>query len=443
MQSKPPHVDFAVHVSLKIVARSSWECTPAMSTQAPFIGLLDVKPQQPGEPGMQRDCVPQALGNIKFQDARQVSDCGISGAFQSVLDQLSQLHRREILDRQLQIEKLQAELLKLGSGATDTLDKAWKSEGFWQTQGPSQGCSGLGEAFTHSTRMRKQHHGKREMQASQLLNALDVAEDGGEESFHADAMMQHDFGMESESHSVEATTWSEKWKNWLQSAAFEVLIAGALCLNVLWMAAELQIYGSMAGYNLGITERPLVKEQSKASIDLVFMLGDVLFTAFFALDVLVRMYVLKVEFWKTWSNYIDTAVSVASAVQVALFYTQTLPVNLALFRLLRIGKLARPIRMITMSSVLASLQLLIKCVTGSANMLFWSMCLLFFLQCVSGMIVSTLCRDYITNPANSIDRRQEVFQYFGTFTRTILTMFAACFLLLNTLLFHVFVSCRC
>ena len=78
---------------------------------------------------------------------------------------------------------------------------------------------------------------------------------------------------------------------------------------------------------------------------------------------------------KVWSNYVDTAVSIASAVQVALFYTQTLPVNLALFRLLRIGKLARPIRMITMSSVLASLQLLIKCVAGSVNMLFWSMCL--------------------------------------------------------------------
>ena len=91
---------------------------------------------------------------------------------------------------------------------------------------------------------------------------------------------------------------SDKWKERLQSTTFEVVVAATLCLNVLWMAVELQIYGSMAGFSLGLIASPLVEEQDKAHIDAVFMLGDVLFTAFFALDVGVRMCLLKLEFWK-------------------------------------------------------------------------------------------------------------------------------------------------
>lgn len=101
--------------------------------------------------------------------------------------------------------------------------------------------------------------------------------------------------------------------------------------------------------------------------------------------------------------------------------------NPILFRLLRIGKLARAIRMVTMNSVLASLQLLIKCIAASMNMLFWSFCLLTFVQCVAGMVASTLCRDFIENEKVDVELRREVFRYYGTFTRTFLTMFETLF----------------
>ena len=162
-------------------------------------------------------------------------------------------------------------------------------------------------------------------------------------------------------------------------------------------------------------------------LDPVFMAGDTIFATFFAIEVMVRIIFLRIEFWKVWSNYVDVVVSAAAIFQVAVEYTSSLPVNLGLLRLIRIGKLARPIRMITMTSVLASLQLLIKCVAGSTNILFWSMCLLFFLQCVAGMVLGTLCRDYIADPGYRLELRQEVFAYYGTFTRAILTMFEVLF----------------
>jgi len=105
----------------------------------------------------------------------------------------------------------------------------------------------------------------------------------------------------------------------------------------------------------------------------------------------------------------------------------TMPINMALFRLIRVGKLIRAVRMVTMTSVLASLQLLIKCLAASRDMLWWSFCLLAFVQCVAGMILGTLCQDFIENVDVDMALRVEVFQYYGTFTRTLLSMFEILF----------------
>ena len=93
------------------------------------------------------------------------------------------------------------------------------------------------------------------------------------------------------------------------------------------------------------------------------------------------------------------------------------------FRLLRIGKLIRAVRMVTMTSMLSSLQLLVKCLASSKDMLFWSFCLLTFVQCVAGMVLSTLCAGFIQDKSKDMALRSEVFKYYGTFTRTFLSMF--------------------
>ena len=114
-------------------------------------------------------------------------------------------------------------------------------------------------------------------------------------------------------------------------------------------------------------------------------------------------------------NYIDVAVSGTSLLEIVLFYATSanLAVNPILFRLLRIGKLARAIRMITMNSVLASLHLLIRCLAASTNILFWTFCLIAFFQCVSGMVANTLCRDFINDESQSLQVREDVFRYYG------------------------------
>eukprot|EP00913_Durusdinium_trenchii_P027163 g25486.t1 len=209
-----------------------------------------------------------------------------------------------------------------------------------------------------------------------------------------------------------------------------MVIAGMVFVNVLWMALKLQIDGSITGNEMGIYADPPMSKQSQDEWQVVTMWGDALFAGLFTLDVGIRIVILRFHFWRFWLNYVDVAVTIVSIMEVLSYYAIPIKINAALFRLLRIGKLARAVRMLPVTNALGSLQLLVKGLVASRGMLFWSFCLLTFLQCVAGMIISTLCRDYllerVSEAANSVEVR-DVFTRYGTFSRTMLTMFEILF----------------
>jgi len=53
----------------------------------------------------------------------------------------------------------------------------------------------------------------------------------------------------------------------------------------------------------------------------------------------------------------------------------------------------------------------------------WSVCLLLLLQCIAGMMLSQLVQDFILDPDKDLEERHNVFSYYGTFTRSQITMF--------------------
>ena len=68
------------------------------------------------------------------------------------------------------------------------------------------------------------------------------------------------------------------------------------------------------------------------------MCGDLVFAGIFVLDVASRIVMLKREFWKSWINYLDLVVTLASLCEIVVYL---LPIDAFLFRLVRFGKLAR------------------------------------------------------------------------------------------------------
>ncbi|CAJ1423454.1 unnamed protein product [Effrenium voratum] len=279
--------------------------------------------------------------------------------------------------------------------------------------GASHASAASRKVPTLSAAIAKQHGNLREMHAEEIIEAMDKS--GEVELLFKESDLRKMIRKSNTTY-MPAETASEReerlktmsrmdiFSEFLQSNTYEMIMALCLCINVFWMAFELQFEGAITGYGLGVYPSR-VSEEDMNGWNTFFLVGDIFFTALFAFDVFLRIFMLKLAFWKVWMNYVDVAVTATSLIEVTIFYAATLPVNPVLFRLLRIGKLARAIRMVTMTSVLASLQLLVKCLASSSNMLFWSFCLLTFVQCVAGLIISTLCLEFIADESADLALR--------------------------------------
>ncbi|CAE7445714.1 unnamed protein product [Symbiodinium sp. CCMP2592] len=437
----------------------SSDCRNLVQALASFRDVRTVKPR---EPNIDSDDVPAILyitgqqpqtsntSSLQFPQGLDGIVAGepfehLSEEFQKLLDQLVQQHMREVSRAELEVEALRREAVERSQKAPYDHCEVGSAVTVRTigSKGSNRGSPVLQPGGSKGKRRTSQGGHGPSLHASELLGVWDAKQEddtdlekffkGKSKSDVSSKLLRSESDSEeSKSESVLAAEYQrksiiEKMREWLQSNKYEMIMAGILLLNVLWMAFELQVHGSKSGFLIGVSDAPMVPAEAMPAWDQVFLIGDMTFAAVFALDVCVRILILRLKFWTVWMNYIDVAVSATSLIEISFSHLLRLPVSPVLFRLLRIGKLARAIRMVTMSNVLASLQLLIKCLGASMNMLFWSFCLLTFVQCVFGMIVSTLCRDFIVDETYDHVFRSSVYRYYGTFTRTFLTMFEILF----------------
>jgi len=207
----------------------------------------------------------------------------------------------------------------------------------------------------------------------------------------------------------------------LVSWEFEVTIGMLIVINTIIMAFEMQYHGLEAGYQADFEHYNRPASQRWPGAESVFLVFERAFTFVFTIELAVRILVLRCVFFKAPLNWIDVISVVAGLLDWA--FSEKGFVNPMMARLLRLTKLARGLRIAKMSRVLDSLHLLLKCIAASVSTLAWSVLLLLMLQCITGMIISQLVRDIILDPNKDIMERQRVFSYYGTFTRSQITMF--------------------
>eukprot|EP00913_Durusdinium_trenchii_P002828 g2618.t1 len=184
---------------------------------------------------------------------------------------------------------------------------------------------------------------------------------------------------------------------------FEMVVAILLFVNLILMASQLQYHGFITGYEIGY---PRYDTSPKDSWPYA--------------EMMVRLLKIRWAFFNAFLNWIDFLVVCSSWAEL---FAAALPISPTFLRMLRLGKLLRALRVVRMSAVLESLQLL--CIFASLRILFWSLVLLMVIQCSAGMTISYMLSDYMVNPEGDAAAQFEVFRYYGTFTKTLLTMFDA------------------
>jgi len=201
-----------------------------------------------------------------------------------------------------------------------------------------------------------------------------------------------------------------------------LLVAALVVINTVIMAVEMQYLGLKSGYALDFTGVGDNVEDTWSGAPRVFLILERVFTTVFAAEMSVRIAILRSRFFRNWLCTFDIlAVSVGLADWAVS--GESFLVNTAVIRLLRLAKLARGLRLLKMPKILESLHLLTHSISASISTLLWTLVVLTIVQCIMGMFFGQICQSYLADSSNGDQSRRKVYEYFGTFTRTMVSMY--------------------
>lgn len=204
------------------------------------------------------------------------------------------------------------------------------------------------------------------------------------------------------------------------SAKFEIALTCVIILNSIVMGIELQFSGMDAGVKMNFPKM----RSAPDNYETIFDIFNEVFLWIFVAELLIKVFALRLTFWKFVWNWIDLGVVLFGVVER---FGPEDGLDPMIIRLLRLAKLSRVLKFFKMGSHLQSWHLILRSIAVTRDTLFWSMLLLFMIQCIAGMLVAQLAWGIFTDESIDIKKRREVFRYFGTFTKTQFTMFEVTF----------------
>jgi len=210
-------------------------------------------------------------------------------------------------------------------------------------------------------------------------------------------------------------------RNFVTSPTFDIVFAALIMGNSLIMAAEAQYHGLDTGFEIGA---PSVTRPAAESLPgaLTFFNGcEMLFGIMFTVELALKIVALKKEFFLEWWNYFDGLIVISWL--VSTLAAANLPLDPMILRLARLVRLLRLLRLVRTMKGFGSLYLLVTSIKGSFSALAWSSVLLFVIQMMVALFLNEMLEPFVLDPNGSVEMRHEVYRYFGTFSKAMLTMF--------------------
>eukprot|EP00928_Gymnodinium_smaydae_P010486 TRINITY_DN13961_c1_g2_i1.p1 TRINITY_DN13961_c1_g2~~TRINITY_DN13961_c1_g2_i1.p1 ORF type:complete len:589 (-),score=109.23 TRINITY_DN13961_c1_g2_i1:127-1845(-) len=210
-------------------------------------------------------------------------------------------------------------------------------------------------------------------------------------------------------------------EKFVRGPGFEVIFGAMIFLNTIVMALEAQYNGVMVAVFLEHSAYPTDAKHVWGGAAQAFDALEYVFGAAFTVELVLKIVCFRCEFVYDLWNWVDTLI-VASwfAVRVGRVDVVLDPMLLRCARLVRLLRLARLARTITSFD---SLFLMTTSMWGSLSVLVWSIVLLAVVLMACALFLQLMVESYITDRSQPEAARLEVFRYYGTFSRTMLTMF--------------------
>eukprot|EP00746_Dinoflagellata_sp_MGD_P147342 gnl/MRDRNA2_/MRDRNA2_79700_c0_seq2.p1 gnl/MRDRNA2_/MRDRNA2_79700_c0~~gnl/MRDRNA2_/MRDRNA2_79700_c0_seq2.p1 ORF type:complete len:427 (+),score=59.20 gnl/MRDRNA2_/MRDRNA2_79700_c0_seq2:120-1283(+) len=148
------------------------------------------------------------------------------------------------------------------------------------------------------------------------------------------------------------------------------------------------------------------------------------FAICFLIELVLRFAVMGCGYFKqvlNWMDFIVVAVSVMELYVIPIVGAKT--PDMGVIRLLRVCRVLRVLRMVRVLKLLPKLRVLVVAVSHSCWSLIWSMLLLGLVEMIGSIFMTMSLQSYLQDEDNDPQERANVYTYFGSFSRSCITMF--------------------
>jgi voltage-gated sodium channel len=220
---------------------------------------------------------------------------------------------------------------------------------------------------------------------------------------------------------LEGKSMCNRFKAHIESPMFDAFCGIVVLINIVFMCLQLEHQGSLAAVHLQM--KPDIGFSSGVGDS--FQIMEYIFTAWFLIELLFRIWVHGFGMFRSLYNVFDAAIVLATIIDALGQAFQALSggTNVSFARLLRNLRLVKFMRAFRVATLFSELRVLIKTVTSSFMALLSSMVLLTLIFIASGILLAQLLSGYITETGNDYETRLWVYRHYGTGFRAVYTIF--------------------
>jgi len=202
--------------------------------------------------------------------------------------------------------------------------------------------------------------------------------------------------------------------------SFELTFAVCILLHAVLMAAELQYNGVDVGLSISYPHFTMTKEEAMPNADVIFQVLEWIFGIVFMVEATLKLIGLKCYYFAEIWNWFDFLLVWLWIADRAL---QNLPFDTSLLRLLRLARLIRLVKLARTVQGFDALAVMTTSIYGSVHALIWVAVLLILVQMTFALLLSQVLLFFLEDDAFDLADRRDIFEYFGNFTRSMLSMF--------------------
>eukprot|EP00929_Paragymnodinium_shiwhaense_P102043 TRINITY_DN65249_c0_g1_i1.p1 TRINITY_DN65249_c0_g1~~TRINITY_DN65249_c0_g1_i1.p1 ORF type:complete len:673 (-),score=140.40 TRINITY_DN65249_c0_g1_i1:152-2170(-) len=202
---------------------------------------------------------------------------------------------------------------------------------------------------------------------------------------------------------------------------FELVFATLIVFNTIALCLEAQYLGYETAYEIKFRGASVPAAEAWPYADVIFKILEFAFGVAFTCEVAMKLFILRRRFVESFWNLFDGLIIVLWV--LSSISQADINMNPMLLRLLRLGRLLRLLRFVRAFQVFDVLWLLVESIRACASVLIWSICLLFMCMVSCALVFTFSLEPEIRDPSRSPESQAQLFLYFGSFSRALLSMY--------------------